>query len=346
MTEKDELLSDRLHQVDLKRGTTIADLVEQFRKGAFQSRALGTAAAILEEALEDPGRPTMFLGVAGAMVPGGMRKVISDMIRNGLVDVLVTTGAIAYHDFYEGLGHHHYRGHPGMDDVLLRKHFIDRIYDSLADEAVFRDIDALMAEIADGLEPRAYSTREFMEILGERLDDETSIVRAAYTHGVPYFVPTYHDSGLGIGLVSHLVRRAEHGEEPARIDLVRDNYEIAQILWKSSGRAEFLIGGGVPKNYIQQAEITAETLGHEPGGFDYAVQLTMDVPYWGGLSGATFDESKSWGKIHPEARTVQVYVEATIGLPLIVGYLLQRGVPERRKRRTFAWEGQELTSLG
>ncbi len=346
MTKKDELLSERLHQVDLKRATTIAELVEQFRKGAFQSRALGTAAAILEEALEDPVRPTMFLGVAGAMVPGGMRKVISDMIRDGLVDVLVTTGAIAYHDFYEGLGHHHYRGHPGMDDVLLREHFIDRIYDSLADEAVFRDIDAMMAEIAEGLEPRAYSTREFMEILGTRLDDETSIVRAAYTHGIPYFVPTYHDSGLGIGLVSHLVSRAERGEEPARIDLVRDNYELAQIFWKSSGRAEFLIGGGVPKNYIQPAEITAETLGHEPGGFDYAVQLTMDVPYWGGLSGATFDESKSWGKIQPDARTVQVYVEATIGLPLIVGYLLQRGVPERRKRRTFAWEGQELTSLG
>lgn len=324
----------------------MAELVEQFRAGAFQSRALGTAAAILEEALADQARPTMFLGIAGAMVPGGMRKVISDMIRNGLVDVLVTTGAIAYHDFYEGLGHHHYRGHPGMDDVELREHFIDRIYDSLADEAVFRDIDAMMAEVADGLEPRAYSSREFMAILGERLEDETSIVRAAYTHGVPYFVPTYHDSGLGIGLVSHLVRRMEKGEEPARVDLVRDNYEIAQILWKSSARAEFLVGGGVPKNYIQQAAITAETLGHEPGGFDYAVQLTMDVPYWGGLSGATFEESKSWGKIQPDARTAQVYVEATIGLPLIVGYLLQRGVPQRRKRRTFSWEGQELASLG
>ncbi|MFQ5552993.1 MAG: deoxyhypusine synthase family protein, partial [Thermoplasmata archaeon] len=196
-----------------------------------------------------------------------------------------------------------------------------------------------------GLEPRSYSSREFMAILGERLDDETSIVRAAYKHGVPYFVPTYHDSGIGIGLVSHLAQRAEKGEEPARIDLVRDNYEIAQILWKSSARAEFLVGGGVPKNYIQQAEITAETLGHDSGGFDYAVQLTMDVPYWGGLSGATFEESKSWGKIRPEARTAQVYVEATIGLPLIVGYLLQRGVPQRRKRRQFTWEGLELTGL-
>ncbi|MDX1534858.1 MAG: deoxyhypusine synthase family protein, partial [Thermoplasmata archaeon] len=238
----------------------MADLVEQFRSGAFQSRALGTAAAILEDALTDRARPTMFLGVAGAMVPGGMRKVISDMVRKGLVDVLVTTGAIAYHDFYEGLGHRHYRGHPEMDDVLLREHFIDRIYDSLADEAVFRDIDATMAEIAGGLEPRAYSTREFMAILGDRLDDETSIVRAAHQAGIPYFVPTYHDSGIGIGLVSHLRERTQRGEPPARIDLVQDNYEIAQILWKSRARAEFLVGGGVPKNYIQQAEVTAETL--------------------------------------------------------------------------------------
>ncbi|MFQ5908180.1 MAG: deoxyhypusine synthase family protein [Thermoplasmata archaeon] len=345
MTEKDDLLNQPLRHVDLERAATIAELVQQFRAGAFQSRALGAAAAILEEALADRARPTMFLGVAGAMVPGGMRKVISDMIRKGLVDVLVTTGAIAYHDFYEGLGHHHYQGHPEMDDVLLRDHFIDRIYDSLADEAVFRDVDAMMAEVADGLEPRAYSSREFMAILGARLDDRTSIVRAAYKHGVPYFVPTYHDSGIGIGLVSHQTQRAKEGEEPARIDLVRDNYEIAQILWKSSARAEFLVGGGVPKNYIQQAEITAETLGHEPGGFDYAVQLTMDVPYWGGLSGATFQESKSWGKIRPDARTAHVYVEATIGLPLIVGYLLQRGVPQRRKRRVFTWEGQDLTDL-
>ncbi|MFQ5553647.1 MAG: deoxyhypusine synthase family protein, partial [Thermoplasmata archaeon] len=167
MAEKDGLLSEPLHHVNLERAATIAELVDQFRRGAFQSRALGTAAAILEEALADPARPTMFLGVAGAMVPGGMRKVISDMIRKGLVDVLVTTGAIAYHDFYEGLGHHHYRGHPEMDDVLLRKHFIDRMYDSLADEAVFRDIDAMMAEVADGLEPRSYSSREFMAILGD-----------------------------------------------------------------------------------------------------------------------------------------------------------------------------------
>ncbi|MFQ6012238.1 MAG: deoxyhypusine synthase family protein [Thermoplasmata archaeon] len=345
MAEKEALLSQRLRHVDLERAATIGELVEQFRMGSFQSRALGTAAAILEDALVNRTRPTMFLGLAGAMIPGGMRKVISDMIRKGLVDVLVTTGAIAYHDFYEGLGYHHYRGDPAMDDVQLRHHFIDRVYDTLADEAAFREVDAMMAEVADGLEPRAYSSREFMAILGERLEDETSIVRAAYTHGVPYFVPTYHDSGIGVGLVSHMARRTEKGEEPVRIDLVQDNYEIAQILWKSPARAEFLVGGGVPKNYIQQAEITAETLGHEPGGFDYAVQLTMDVPHWGGLSGATFEESKSWGKIHAEARTAQVYVEATIGLPLIVGYLLQRGVPQRRKRHVFTWEGQELTRL-
>lgn len=345
MVRKENLLRQPIQHVDLERAETIADLVEQFMSGSFQSRSLGRAAAILERALTDPERPTIFLGAAGALVPGGLRKVIRDMIHYGIVDVVVTTGAIAYHDFYEALGHHHYVGHPNMDDVLLREHFIDRVYDTLADEAVFRDIDQMMADIADGLEPRAYSTREFMEVLGQRLKDENSIVYTAYKEGVPYFVPTFHDSGIGIGLVSHLVRRTEEDREPARIDLVRDNYEIAQILYKSSKRAEVLVGGGVPKNYVQQSEVTAETLGYEPGGFNYAIQLTMDVPYWGGLSGCTFEESKSWGKIHAEASSVQVYVEATIGLPLMVGYILQKGVWKRRKRRRFTWRGQELAKL-
>jgi deoxyhypusine synthase len=345
MARKEDLLREEIRHVDLERAETVADLVEQFQAGSFQSRSLGRAATILERALTDPERPTIFLGAAGALVPGGLRKVIRDMIHYGIVDVVVTTGAIAYHDFYEALGYHHYMGHPDMDDVLLREHFIDRVYDTLADEAVFREIDEMIAEIADDLEPRAYSTRELMEILGQRLKDENSIVYTAYKEGVPYFVPTYHDSGIGIGLVSHLVRRAKEGKEPMRIDLVRDNYEIAQILYKSAKRAEVLVGGGVPKNYVQQSEVTAETLGHEPGGFNYAIQITMDVPYWGGLSGCTFEESKSWGKIHAEASSIQVYVEATVGLPLIVGYILQKGVWKQRKRRRFTWKGQELVSL-
>jgi deoxyhypusine synthase len=345
MVTKEELLKHELRHIDLERAQSIADLVEQFKGGSFQSRSLGMAAAILERALLDPDRPTIFLGAAGALVPGGLRKVIRDMIHFGIVDVVVTTGAIAYHDFYEALGHHHYMGHPDMDDVLLRQHYIDRVYDTLADEAVFRDIDEMIGEIADGLDPRAYSSREFMEILGQRLRDENSIVYTAYKEGIPYFVPTYHDSGIGIGLVSHLVRRSEEGREPARIDLVRDNYEMAQILIRSTKKGEFLVGGGVPKNYVQQAQVTAETLGHEPGGFNYAIQLTMDLPYWGGLSGCTFEESKSWGKIHAEASSVQVYVEATIGLPLIVGYILQKGIWKRRKRRRFNWKGPELVKL-
>ncbi|MFQ5837752.1 MAG: deoxyhypusine synthase family protein [Thermoplasmata archaeon] len=345
MVSKRELLSRELRHIDLERAETIADLVEQFKGGSFQSRSLGTAAVILEKALLDPDRPTIFLGAAGALVPGGMRKVLRDMIHYGMVDVVVTTGAIAYHDFYEALGHHHYMGHPDMDDVLLREHFIDRVYDTLADEAVFREIDEMIAEIADGLESRAYSSREFMEILGQRLKDENSIVYTASKQGVPYFVPTYHDSGIGIGLTSHYARRSSRGKEPVRIDLVRDNYEMAQINYKSTKTAEFLVGGGVPKNYIQQSEVTAETLGHSPRGYHYAIQLTTDVPYWGGLSGCTFEESKSWGKIHAEAKSVQVYVEASIGLPLIVGYILQRGVCKRRKRRRFTWKGRELVGL-
>ncbi len=350
MVTREEILSDELKHIDLEKIETIADLVEAFKNSSFQSRSLGLAADIWERALLDPERPTIFLGCAGALIAGGLRKTLRDILHFGLADVIVSTGAIAYHDFYEGRGYHHYLGTPEADDAVLRDFFIDRVYDTYCDEAVFRDIDAFMAEFASTLEPRAYSTREFMSLLGMQIHDDNSVVHTAAKLGVPYFVPTYHDSSIGIGMVTHYVKHRGDKREAMHIDLVRDNYEMAQLIYKSPKRGEVLISGGVPKNYTQQAEVIAETLGQSPegehgGGFHYAVQLTMDSPQWGGLSGCTFSESMSWGKIRKEARMVQAYVEATVGLPLLVGYLLQRGVPGKRKRRRFSWQGDQLVKV-
>jgi deoxyhypusine synthase len=345
MVTKEEILSDQLHHIDLEKVQTVADLVEAYKTSSFQSRMVGWAAEVWERALLDPERPTIFLGCAGALIAGGLRKVLRDILHYGFADVIVTTGAIAYHDFYEGKGYHHYLGTPEADDAVLRDFFIDRVYDTYCDEAVFREIDSFIAGFASTLEPRAYSSREFMALLGMQIRDDNSVVHTAAKLGIPYFVPTYHDSSIGIGLTEHYVKHRKDGKEAMHIDLVRDNYEIAQLVHKSDKRGEVLVSGGVPKNYIQQAEVTAETLGYTPEGYHYAIQLTMDSPQWGGLSGCTFSESMSWGKIHKQARMVQAYVEATVGLPLLVGYLLQRGVHKKRKRRKFTWDGDELVRM-
>jgi deoxyhypusine synthase len=141
------------------------------------------------------------------------------------------------------------------------------------------------------------------------------------------------------------VRMRKANKPFMRIDPIRDNWEIAQIKIKSDRTGVIYIGGGVPKNYIQQTEVIAETLGHDKGGHYYAIQITTDVPYWGGLSGCTFEEAQSWGKINKNATKSVVYVEATIGLSLMVGYILQKGVWKNRKRLKYVWEGDMLKEI-
>jgi deoxyhypusine synthase len=344
MTERDDILSDPVQHIDLERVESVADLVSAFREASFQSRSLGRCAEIYEKALADPSC-TIFLGMAGALLAGGLRKVIRDMIHHGLVDVVVSNGAIPYHDFYEARGYRHYKTTPQADDVMLRSHFLDRVYDTLADEEKFRETDEAITRLADGLEPRNYSTREFMRILGESVEDEHSIVRTAAVHGVPFFVPALNDSSIGIALAKHYDDAKKSGRTPIAIDTIRDTWEITQIKIKAPRTGMFFVSGGVPRNYVQQTEVTAEVLGHAPEPHYYAMALTMDSPQWGGLSGSTFQEAQSWGKVHKHARMVQAYVEATVGLPLIVGYLLQRGAAKDRQRRRFRWEADELVEL-
>jgi len=345
MAAKKDILSEEVLAIDLEKIRTIEDLVKSFGRSSIQSRSIGLCASVYEKALLDPLRPTIMLGLAGPLIAGGLRKIIRDMIHYGLVDVIVSIGAIPYQDFYQARGHKHYMGSPKMDDIKLRELFIDRIYDTLVDEEKFRETDQYIGRIADRLEPRTYSSREFMEILGKQIKDANSILWEAARCGVPIFVPALNDSSIGIGLTGHYVRCKKEGRQPILIDQIRDNWEIAQIKIKSPRTAAFYVAGGVPKNYIQQTEVIAETLGYEPGGHYYVMQITVDAPHWGGLSGCTFEEAQSWGKVHKDARKAQAYVEATIGLPLIVGYLLQKGVWKKRKRRKFTWKGEELKKI-
>jgi len=339
---KGELTQFPVEHLDLAKAKSVRELVEGMRRTSFQSRTLAMCASVYENMAQDPDC-TILLGVAGALVAGGMRKVIRDLVESGFVDVIVTTGAIAYHDWYEAHGHRHYMSSPDADDILLRKHFLDRVYDTLADESEFRVIDAEVAKIADKMAPRAYSTREFMAHIGKMYADPNSIVYTCAKNGVPYFVPAMNDSSFGIALTLHYMERSQAGKEPMRLDPIRDNYEITQIVAKSNATGVFYVAGGTPKNYISQTAVTEEVLGLPEKPHKYAAQITTDVPHWGGLSGCTFEESQSWGKFHKDAKLAQCIVEATIGLPLVAGYLLGSGI--KRKRRKMKWDGDRLVSI-
>jgi len=339
---KEELTQVPIEHLDLERIKSVRGLVEAMRRTSFQSRTLAMCAAVYENMAADP-KCTIFLGVAGALVAGGMRKVIRDLVERGYVDVIVTTGAIAYHDWYEAHGHRHYSSSPDADDIVLRKHFLDRVYDTLADESEFRIIDDEVAKIADTMEPRAHSTREFMAQIGKMYPDPNSIVYTCAKNGVPYFVPALNDSSFGIALTRHYMERRRDQKEPMRIDPIRDNYEITQIVAKSDATGVFYVAGGTPKNYISQTAVTMEVLGLPEKPHNYAAQITTDVPHWGGLSGCTFEESQSWGKFHKDAKMAQCIVEATIGLPLVAGYVLEGG--RKRKRKKVRWSGDEVVSV-
>jgi deoxyhypusine synthase len=345
MARKRDILKQKVRAIDFDRIGTVEELVEAYKDSSVQSRALANCASALENALTDRARPTVIMGLAGPLIAAGLRKVIADLVRLGIVDCLVTIGAIPYQDFYQARGYHHYKTSPRVDDLELREHFIDRIYDTLVDEDKFRETDAFIGNIAAKLEPRGYTSREFMDLLGASTDDEGSILFQAHRHGVPWFVPALNDSSIGIGLVGKYAERRKSGKEFMHIDPIRDAYELSQIKMRSPKTAVIYIGGGVPKNYIQQTEVISEVLGVDAGGHNYAVQITVDTPQWGGLSGCTFEEAQSWGKINAKATKSVAYVEASIGLSLMAGYIIQKGVWKGRKRLGFAWDGDTLKGI-
>jgi deoxyhypusine synthase len=334
--ERKELLSRPIKQIDLDNAKTVLDLVSAFRSTSIQARNLGHCFEIYEDMLTDKDRPTIILGLSGPLIAAGLRKVIRDMIHNGIVDVVVSTGAIMYQDFYQGRGFKHYAGSPDMDDRMLRKLMIDRIYDTLVDEEKFEETDRMIAKIVGNLEPGSYSSRQILSLLGENIDDENSILHTAYKHGVPIFAPALNDSSIGIGLT--LYYENHKNKERITLDSIKDNHEFLHIVLNSKKTAAILVGGGVPKNWVNDAVVMANyAYQKEIEGHAYAFQITTASPADGGLSGSTLEEAQSWGKIWQKATKATAYVEASVALPLIVGAVLQKGVPNNRKKINFVW---------
>ncbi|MHA2358079.1 MAG: deoxyhypusine synthase [Candidatus Heimdallarchaeaceae archaeon] len=309
----------RVKPIKLDENTSISELIDEFdQSGVFSPGRISQAVEIYMSMLEN--EAIVFLGLAGALVPGGMRQIITDMIRKDMVHVIVSTGANITHDIIEAVGGKHIRQVPYKSDTELREKAIDRIYDAFVDDDSFIRLEdylqPLFEEIWENHKKEdnslILSTQEFMEMIGQRLKDENSIVRAAFEKKVPIFVPAISDSILGLQL--WLFSQTHK----TLIDDMGDLGKIQQISRDAEKSGAFFLGGGVPKNYIFQSKLMS------PKSFDYAIQITMDRVETGGLSGASLDEAISWGKVNEKSKMVTVVSDITLALPLIYSAVLKR----------------------
>ena len=326
---KKELLREKIKHIDIKKFDSVP-LIESFDDMAFQSRNLARACKIYDQMLKDS-NCSIILCLAGSLVSAGLKKVIIDLIKHNMVDCIVSTGAIVVdQDFFEGLGFNHYRGFVNADDDQLRKLMIDRIYDTFIDEEDLRVCDMSTKKIADTMKPGAYSSREFIYRMGEYLDKNgkaESFVHEAYKKQVPIFCPAFSDSSAGFGLVFH---QTEKKTKSISIDSVADFRELTEIKVKSKDTGLLMIGGGVPKNFVQDTVVAADILGVDAPMHKYAVQLTVADERDGALSGSTLKEANSWGKVDVGLEQM-VFGEATITFPLLASYAYHKGNWKKRK---------------
>lgn len=259
-------------------------------------------------------------------------QVYTDLVRYNMIDVIVATGAsIIDMDFFEAIGFKHYKGRTDIPDKRLREFYIDRIYDTFIDEDDLQVCDNTIMEVADTLERRPYSSREFIRELGKYLTlhsvKKESLVQTAYEKNVPVFCPAFSDSSAGFGLVKH---QWENPDKHVSIDSVRDFRELTIIKMQAETTGLFMIGGGVPKNFVQDTVVCAEVLGKSVPMHKYAVQITVADVRDGACSSSTIQEASSWGKVDTRYEQM-VYAEATTVLPLIASYAYHSNVWKKRK---------------
>jgi len=333
--KKKDFLKKTVQHVDF---TTLnaTPVIDAMRKMSFTARELANAADIYNRMLADPGC-TIFLTIAGSTSAAGCMQVYSDLVKYNMVDAVVATGAsIVDMDFFEALGFKHYQGTPNVDDQELRRLYIDRIYDTYIDEEQLQACDKTVGIIADKLEPRPYSSREFISEMGKYLTKKakkkTSLVQVAYENDVPIFCPAFSDSSAGFGLVLHQVN---HPDKHVSIDSVKDFLELTKIKMQAPTSGLLMIGGGVPKNFVQDTVICAEVLGKEVPMHQYAIQITVADVRDGACSSSTLKEASSWGKVDTTYEQM-VYAEATSVIPLLAAYAYEKGNWKKRKRRHYA----------
>lgn len=337
--KKAELLATTVEHVDIT-SFDARPIIDSMRKMSFSSRDTARAADIFNMALEDE-TCSPWLILAGSTSAGGCMHVYRDMVQFNMIDAVVATGAsVVDMDFFEALGYKHYQAAGPVDDNILRDNYIDRIYDTYIDEEELQDCDNAIYEIANRLEPRGYSSREFIWEMGKWLSEGNakkpgSLIQTAYEKGVPIFCPAFVDSSAGFGLVKHQKERAKEGKPYMMIDAVADFRELTDIKIAAGTTALFMVGGGVPKNFAQDTVVCAEILGEDAEMHKYAVQITVADVRDGACSSSTLQEAASWGKVSTTYEQM-VYAEATTVVPLIGSDAYHRDSWKKREPRQWA----------
>ena len=322
MKKKSRFLQTPIEPFAVEAGLTADQVLARMERISFQGRNLATAHRIWQKMLQAD--VTIFMGMAGALSAGGLRLTVAHLIAHRYVDCLVSTGANLYHDLHETRGQHHYLGSAQADDAALAADRIDRVYDTYASEEEFCSNDEWIADFAVTLEKRPYTTREFLHLLGGHLWQTTGrdgILTAAYRANVPIFCPAIADSSIGMGLSQARQKKAGAGY----IDTIGDIVESANVVIRRPRTASVVLGGGTPKNFINQASVQAEFYSDQVGGHSYALQIITDAPHFGGASGSSLEEAQSWGKLATDSPRVTVQCDATIALPLLASALAATG---------------------
>jgi len=333
--KKKDFLREPVKHIDIKSFDSTA-IIDAMREMSFTARDTASAADIFNMMINDEDC-TIILCIAGSTSAAGCMQIYVDMVKCNMVDAVVATGAtIVDMDFFEALGFRHYKGSPAVDDGKLRELYIDRIYDTFIDEEQLQICDNTVKRIADSLERRPYSSREFIKEMGKYLVENAkkkdSLVQAAYERDVPIFCPAFSDSSAGFGLVKH---QAENEGNHTSIDSVKDFRELTEIKIRSPVSGLFIVGGGVPKNFAQDTVVCAEILGKPVEMHKYAVQITVADARDGACSSSTLKEATSWGKVGGGYEQM-VFAEASSVLPLIISYVYHRRDWEKRGERKWS----------
>jgi deoxyhypusine synthase len=326
--DRETFCHDPIGHAEARAGMTVGELAEGYSSAGIGANAIHEAVGVYAEMLDDS--VTTFFGLAGAMVPAGMRAIVTELIRDGHIDVLVTTGANCTHDTIEAIGGKHHHGEVTPEDRTEREHDeqlrdegVDRIYNVYLPQEHFTLFEQhLRSEVFPELEAESpVSIQRMTEEIGranaevnesEDVAEDHGILAAAYEHDVPVYCPAFQDSVLGLQAWMY------SQTSDFTVDALSDMTDITDTAYEANSAGAMVVGGGVPKNYVLQTMLVS------PDAYDYAVQLTMDPANTGGLSGATLDEARSWGKLEKDARNVSVYADATITLPLVVAAARER----------------------
>ena len=332
---KKKLLNSPVEHIDIK-SFDARKIIDGMGKMSFTSRDTARAAGIYNEMLADKDC-SIFLTLAGSTSAGGCMDLYADLVKNNMIDAIVATGAsIIDMDFFEALGFKHYQGSQFQDDTELRNNYIDRIYDTYIDEEELQACDKAICDIANTLEPRSYTSREFIKELGRYLKTngkkKGSLIEAAYDNDVPIFCPAFTDSSAGFGLVMH---QEQNPNKHMTIDSIREFRELTEIKLQSKQSGLLMIGGGVPKNFVQDTVVCAALLGKKVDMHKYAIQITVADTRDGACSSSTLKEASSWGKVDV-TKEQMVFAEATSVLPLIASDAYHRANWKNRDRKNFS----------